>query len=395
MDLSTSVVTTLDAVSSTEWNSLCDPNNPFVRHEFLYTLERSGSVGNGTGWEPRYVLVRQNGRLVAAAPAYLRSDSFGEYIFDFQWAEAAARARIPYYPKMTVAIPFTPATGPRLLSYGQADGTALRVQLIRALLDLQQDAKAHSIHVLFANDEEVSELEKFGFARRASHQFHFRNPGYGSYESFLAALRSEARKQLRKERRHISEAAVSIECKQGMTLNVSDWRDIEQFYLHTAGRKWGRPYLTSEFFRLAASALSASALVFFASVGGERIGMSLSFVAGRHIYGRYYGATQELSGLHFELCYHRLIDFAVRHNMVLVEAGAQGEHKVKRGFQPVITHSAHWFAHPGLGAAISTYLLDEQHETERQIELAQIHTPYRMDALPPFPLRAGVPLKDC
>lgn len=372
------------------WNALSQHDNPFITHEFLGLLEDSKSVGPRTGWLPQHVAVFAGDQLVGATPTYLKTDSYGEYIFDWSWAEAAQRAGLDYYPKIVVAVPFTPATGPRLLVHPLADAVAVRAVLLQGIEALRAAAAASSTHFLFPMDEEAQYLQAKGYIRRATHQFHFRNPGYTTYDGFLATLRSESRKQLRKERRIVAEAGIVISQRLGSELTEQDWSDIRRFYLHTASRKWGRPYLTSAFFDGAVAALANSALVFFAEQSGERIGMSLSFIQGTHMYGRYYGATADVSGLHFELCYHRLIDFAAQHGIQLVEAGAQGEHKVKRGFQPVQTHSAHRFADPRLDAAVRAFAAREMEALTAELEEWDKHTPYRADARPNLPLRAGL-----
>ena len=382
------VVASLAEIDPAAWDALDDKDNPFLKHAFLRLLERSGSVGPGTGWDPRYLVAREGERLLGAVPAYLRGDSYGEYVFDWSWAQAAARAGLPYYPKITVAVPFTPATGPRLLTLpGRED---LRALLVKALDRSAEASRAHGVHVLLCRDDEAALLEAHDYARRATHQFHFRNPGYAAYDDFLAALRSSARKQLRKERAKIE--GVEISAHRGDELSAAEWERVNELYLHTSGRKWGRPYLTPAFFTLARESVGASALVVCARQAGEMVAMSLSFVSRGAIYGRYWGSVVDVDSLHFELCYHRLVDHALANKMRLVEAGAQGEHKVKRGFLPVITHSAHKLRYPGLFEAVARAVTAERQEAIDALPQMAAVGPFREDAVPKFPLVAGVDL---
>jgi predicted N-acyltransferase len=334
------------------------------------------------------VLARQGRRLVGALPAWLKTDSYGEYIFDWGWAQAALRAGIPYYPKLVVGVPFTPATGPRILA---ADDAA-RAALLSGLRDLRAELGASSIHVLFPLESEAAWLESEGFARRTTHQFHWRNPGYGSFDDFLSALRSEPRKQIKKERRKVQEAGLLIERVRGDRLSDEDWRKLFVIYRSTTDRKWGRPYLNEGFFTGAKAAIGARALVAVARKKGKMVAASLSFERGPNVYGRYWGALEPVEGLHFELCYYQLIEHAIAERCVLVEAGAQGEHKMKRGFLPVAIHSAHLIAHPKLDQAIRRALAIERAEVETELRTAEDAGPFRADARPPFPRVAGVPL---
>lgn len=390
--VSLSVVGSLAEVDAEAWDALGSADFPFASHAFLRLLETSKSVGRGTGWTPSYVCAHEGKTLIGAMPSYLRSDSYGEYIFDWAWAQAAARAGIPYYPKITVAIPFTPATGPRFFVHPEVDRDATRTQLLAGLRALAQQSKANSTHVLLCLDEEASFFAERGFLRRATHQYHFRNPGYADYEAFLAALKSSARKQLRKERRRIAEQEIRIAVKRGDELSQAEWATIFELYTHTSGRKWGRPYLTEEFFAHARSALGSQALAVIAYEKEQPIAMSLSFVRGCAVFGRYWGAFVERDSLHFELCYHQLIDYAIANGLRLVEAGAQGEHKLKRGFVPVITHSAHLIEHRGLADAIARAVHAENEHLQAALPELSSHAPFREDAIPPYPPLAGIPL---
>lgn len=386
------ITTAIDLVASEAWDALAGTDNPFVEHAFLQLLERSGSVGSGTSWAPHHVLAVREGRLAGAAPAYLRGDSYGEYIFDWAWAEAAERAGIRYYPKLLVAVPFTPATGPRLLAHPHEDATEVRRALVAGLTALQSERGASSTHVLFCTDAEASALETLGFHRRATHQFHWRNHGYASFEDFLGAFRSSARKQVRKERRRVAEAGLTIVKKVGREISAEDWQILERLYRTTGNKKWGRPYLTPGFFSDARDTIGLRAIAVLALREGRVIAGTLSFQKGRHLFGRYWGALEDHDALHFELCYYQLLDHAIAEGLTLVEAGAQGEHKVKRGFMPVAVHSAHRFTHPGLDEGIARFLRRERAEVLAALPHWAEQGPFREGARPPYPLSAGIDL---
>ncbi len=384
------VAGSIEEVDAAAWDALDDKDSPFLAHGFLALLERSGSIGPKSAWTPSYLLCRDGARLLGAAPSYVRSDSYGEYVFDFAWAQAAMRAGLAYYPKITVAVPFTPATGPRLLCHREADSNQVRRALLTGLRELAGEHDAHSVHILLCRDDEAELAAANGYVRRATHQYHFRNPGYDGYEAFLGALRSQARKQLRKERGKL--AAYDIRVQRGDELSQAEWEQVCDLYLHTAGRKWGRPYLTRRFFTLARELVGPSALVVSCREAGEIVAMSLSFYKGRHLYGRYWGSRIDADSLHFELCYHRLIEHAITERMTLVEAGAQGEHKIKRGFVPVLTHSAHAFADPQLHEAVARAVASETAELRAALPEWTKEAPFREDSLPAWPPVAGIDL---
>lgn len=398
MPLDVWITPAISSVDAAAWDALVGDDNPFVEHAFLWLLETSGSVGASTGWAPAYVLVRRGKRLVGALPSYLRGDSQGEYIFDWAWADAAERAGLTYYPKITVGVPFTPATGPRLLVHPDEASEGRRDEVREALLAgldaLVQESGASSVHVLFCLDEEAEFLERRGFSRRATHQFHWRNDGYerfdGEGRSFTSALRSQARKQIRKERQRAREGGLSLEWRAGDALSPEEWQRLDALYRHTSGRKWGSPYLTPAFFAQARHTIGHRARVLFAREGEEIVAASLSFEKGRHLYGRYWGSFVEHDCLHFELCYYQLIEHAIERGLTLVEAGAQGPHKWKRGFVPVVTHSAHRMVHPGLHDAVARANEAERRSVEAQVAAAACEGPFREGAAPALPLRAGL-----
>jgi hypothetical protein len=347
-------------------------------------------VGTGTAWQPCHLVIRVDHKLVAAMPLYERSDSYGEYIFDWSWAQAAQRSHVRYFPKLTSAIPFVPATGPRVLVAPGFDANLAREALSAAALELMHDKKASSVHVLFPRDHEaahIASLPDLHYGRRASMQFHWRNDGYASFDAFLEQLTHDDRKQIKRERRRVVEAGVDIEVHNGVDVEPALWPEIFSLYTSISDRKWGRPYLTRAFFELMPK---HRALVALARKGGRVVAMTLSFEKGAHIYGRHWGCSDDIPGLHFELCYYRLLERAIATKATLVEAGAQGEHKLKRGFLPVITHSLHAFADARFGAAVHRFLEDESAAVRAEQQELAAHGPFKEGTAPKRALVAGV-----
>ena len=360
------------------WDRLVGDDDPFVEHAFLHALEASGSVGPGTGWEPCHLAVSDDGVLVAALPLYAKTHSYGEFIFDFAWADAARRMRSRYYPKLVSMVPLTPATGRRFLVAPDRP----RAPLVRALLDgvarLVEDSGASSARLLFLDDVEIDETAADPrYLRRATHQYHFVNEGYASFEDFLARFRSEARKQVKKERRIVAESGLSVRVKTGEELDGADWDAIRAFYLDTCARKGSPAYLDESFFDVARETLASRVVSVLAYDGGRPVAATLNFEKGKHLYGRYWGASDAYEMLHFELCYYRLIERAIAKGMTRFEAGAQGEHKIKRGLLPRVVHSAHAVVHPILRAAVEDYLLREASATRRIVDELSEHGPFR------------------
>ena len=371
------------SVPPADWDALVSPDDPFTEHAFLATLEASGSVGPDTGWLPRPVLVRREGALVGAAPAYVKSHSYGEYIFDWGWAEAAHRAGVRYYPKVVVAVPHTPATGRRLLIAPGADAPAVTAALLDGLRRLADGARASSLHLLFTTAAERDALSGEGLLPRLSTQFHWQDRGYGTFDGFLAAMRAPARKQIRRERRDAAAHGLDVSILRGDAIGAAEWAAVRRFYRATAAAKGAIPYLSDAFFELAATRLAHSAVVVLARRRGEPVAGSLSFQRGNHLYGRYWGAVDELEMLHFELCYYVLIEECLRSGWTRFEAGAQGEHKLKRGFLPAPTYSAHWIRHAGLRAAIAAWLPREAGAVEQEMAILGAHGPFRRDGEAP------------
>jgi predicted N-acyltransferase len=358
-------------IDSAEWNGLAGAGDPFLDHAFLSLLESSGSVGAGTGWSPLPILVERQGRSVAAAPAYLKSHSQGEYVFDHGWADAWIRAGGEYYPKLQVAVPFTPCPGQRLLGDD-------RNSLLAALETVTVQNGLSSAHITFLEDVDVAAAEQRGWLARDGIQYHWFNRGYAGFDDFLAALSSRKRKAIRKER-SVACAGLEIIELRGAEIERSHWDAMWHFYQDTGARKWGRPYLTNAFFEEVGAVMGNSALLFLALRNGEPIAGALNFVGRDTLYGRYWGSTEERPFLHFELSYYRAIDWAIRHGLACVQAGAQGEHKLARGYEPVLTRSVHFIPDPGFRQAIARFLAGEREAIDREIEWARAALPYRAD----------------
>jgi predicted N-acyltransferase len=337
------------------WQAIAPPNFPFCDYRFLDALESSGSVAADTGWQPLHLsLWDSNERLVAAMPLYLKTDSYGEYIFDWSWANAYARHCIPYYPKLVSAIPFTPATGPKLL------GSAPQA-LIKAAQALARKLDCSSLHLLFLDESETTSAAAYDLPIRASYQFHWHNRGFADFAEFLASLRQKKRKEIRRERRLVSELPLRIETLTGDALTPEHAQIMYGFYLDTISRKWATPYLTAAFFQTIFSSFREHIVLHLAfEESGEAIAGSIAFRKGNALFGRYWGCSRIYPHLHFELCYYRGIDFAIANGLERFEAGAQGSHKVQRGFSPTVTRSAHWIAHPQFATAIADFIADEE-----------------------------------
>ena len=352
-----------------EWDNLADTADPFVGHAFLSLLESSESVGDETGWTPLPILVERNGRPTALAPAYLKSHSQGEYIFDHGWAEAWERAGGAYYPKLQVAVPFTPCPGRRLLGED-------RNALLAALETVTAQNGLSSAHINFLTEDEARLAEGRGWLQRHGIQYHWLNRGYGDFDEFLAALSSRKRKSIRKERAAACES-VEILTLRGSDIERDHWAAMWQFYQDTGARKWGRPYLTRRFFEQVGGAMGDSALMFLALRNGEPIAGALNFVGGDILYGRYWGATQEVPFLHFELSYYRAIEWAIANRLACVQAGAQGEHKLARGYEPVLTRSVHFIPGAAFRDAVRRFLAGEREAVRQEMDWAREALPYR------------------
>ena len=359
----------VSGLNARAWDRLAD-SDPFLSHAFLSLLEDSGSVGPGTGWTPAPILIEDEAsHLVAAAPAYLKTHSQGEYVFDHGWAEAWERAGGQYYPKLQIAVPFTPVPGPRLLG-------SRPQQLLAAAEAVTVQNDMSSAHITFMDDAGAAEAERRGWLVRHGIQYHWFNHGYASFDDFLAQLSSRRRKALRKERAAAIEG-LEIRCLRGAEIGAAQWDAMWAFYQDTGSRKWGRPYLTREFFDLVGAAMGERVLLFLASRDRLPIAGALNFVGGDTLYGRYWGTIDEVPFLHFELCYYRAIEWAIDHGLASVQAGAQGEHKVARGYEPVVTKSAHFIPHRSFRDAVADFIETERAAIAAEAEWLRRDLPYR------------------
>src|SRR6476661_5667715 len=336
------------------------PYNPFVSHAFFAAAESSSSACARTGWGPRHLLARLEGAIVGVVPCYLKSHSQGEYVFDRGWADAYERAGGRYYPKLQVSVPFTPATGPRLFIREGVDHERIRTALASGLVALCGMTKASSVHVTFAREAEWKFLAAQGFLQRNDQQFHWHNRGYGCFEDFLTSLNSRHRKAIRRERREALADGITIHALTGNDISEDAWDAFFAFYMETGSRKWGRPYLTRSFFSLIGETMAEDVALIMARRNGRWIAGAINFIGSDTLFGRNWGAIEHHPFLHFEVCYYQAIDFAIRRGLKTVEAGAQGEHKIARGYLPQTTYSAHYIADPGLRRAVADYLRHER-----------------------------------
>ncbi|MEO0878290.1 MAG: GNAT family N-acetyltransferase [Pseudomonadota bacterium] len=347
--------------------------NPFVAYDFLHALETSKSACAEAGWAPLHLVMEQNGDVAGVMPCYVKSHSQGEYIFDHHWADAYERAGGRYYPKLLCAAPFTPAAGPRLL----ADGRQARRALASGARQASDQIGLSSAHVNFLTDVDAAALGEAGFLRRQGVQYHWFNRGYERFDDFLGALASRKRKTIRRERRDALANDITIDRLVGDDIEERHWDAFWLFYQDTGARKWGRPYLTRSFFRRIAETMKDSLMMVVAERGGAPIAGALNFIGGDTLYGRYWGCAETHPFLHFEVCYHQAIDFAIERGLSRIEAGAQGEHKIARGYDPVATYSAHWIRDDGFRDAIARYLDAEKNQGDAEIDVLSSYSPYK------------------
>ena len=368
-------LTSLAAIDAAAWNSLAG-DSPFLRHEFLSALEESGCVGDGTTWQPCYLVARDEGGLAGSLPLFIKYDSHGEFVFDWSWADAYERAGRNYYPKLVAAIPFTPATGQRLLL---RDGPTSEVAT--ALLDAARSTAlelgASSLHVLFPTETERATLERAGFLARKGCQFHWANGGYGDFDEFLASFSADKRKKAKRERRRVAEADIVFEHLRGDELRAADWDAIVEFYSRTFWRRGREPYLNREFFERIAASMPASLVIVLARHHGAPIATAICFRSSTTLYGRYWGSGADFHSLHFETCYYQGIDYCIRAGLQRFEPGTQGEHKVARGFVPQPTWSYHWLRDQQFHRAVGAFLARETRHVDAYMDEIGEHAPYR------------------
>jgi len=354
--------------------------NPFISYDFLHSLEESASATGRSGWQPQHLVAHgTDGTVWGVVPCYLKSHSRGEYVFDRGWAEAYERAGGQYYPKLQVSVPFTPATGRRLLLRPGPQAETVRNALTAGLLELCRRHDASGVHITFATKPECDYLGTKGFLQRTDQQFHWENAGYDTFEAFLSALSARKRKTIRRERREALENGITAHWLTGKDLTEEAWDAFFAFYMETGSRKWGRPYLTRKFYSLVGERMADRVALIMAKRAGRWIAGAINFIGSETLFGRHWGAIEHHPFLHFEICYYQAIDFAIAHRLGSVEAGAQGEHKLARGYRPVTTHSAHYLADPGLRRAIADYLVRERQYVEAAGEELAAAGPFRKD----------------
>ena len=367
----------IQEIEATTWDSCAlasPPYNPFLSHKFLLALEQSKSVAPESGWQPFHLLVENADQLIGVVPMYLKSHSQGEYVFDYGWADAWQRAGGQYYPKLQSSVPFTPATGPRLLALNPNEEN-LNL-LLNATIEVAQETKVSSLHMTFMPKKQWDIANEQGFLSRIDQQFHWHNAGYQTFDDFLADLASKKRKNLKRERRDALENGISIEWATGDTITEEHWEAFYRFYVDTGARKWGTPYLTRDFFSLIGETLPEDILLIMAKRNNAYIAGALNFIGGDTLFGRNWGCIEDHRFLHFEVCYYQAIDFAIQHNLKKVEAGAQGSHKVARGYLPQATYSAHWISDPNFKDAVKRFLDEERRYVEEDIAYIEGRSPF-------------------
>ena len=377
-------VRAIAAIDAASWDRFANPDaattNPFVAHAFLKALEDAGSVGGRTGWSPRHIVLERAGQIAGVAPAYLKSHSQGEYVFDHGWAEAFQRAGGQYYPKLQISVPFTPVPGPRLLVGNGLDADENRRLLAAGAIQLAQHSGVSSLHITFTDQPTCDALGGGAspqFLQRTDQQFHWCNNGYAAFDDFLAALSSRKRKTIRKERETALAPGITVRRLLGREITEAHWDAFYAFYMDTGSRKWGRPYLNRTFFSLLGERMGQNCLLILAERAGKPIAGALNLIGGDCLYGRYWGALEQHPCLHFELCYYQAIEMAIAMKLPRVEAGAQGEHKLARGYMPVATHSLHWIADGGFRTAVARYLTEERAHMAEQREMLAEYAPYK------------------
>tara|TARA_B100000674_G_scaffold498452_1_gene536872 strand:- start:711 stop:1913 length:1203 start_codon:yes stop_codon:yes gene_type:complete len=375
------VLSNIREVDPIDWNTCAGTDDPFVCHAFLNALEESGSVSADSGWIPQHLILEdKNAHTVGVTPLYLKNHSYGEYVFDSGWAEALYRAGGEYYPKLQVSVPFTPVTGRRLLV--QQDLTSneqiiIKKALISNLIRIAEKSKVSSFHITFPNKQEWQLCGELGLLQRTGTQFHWTNNGFDSFDDFLFALSSRKRKSIRKERRSVHDKNIVIRTLIGDQIKEHHWDTFYTFYLNTSDRKWGQAYLNRKFFSLLGANMGKKLLLIMAELDGLFVGGALNMIGGDTLYGRYWGCLENFKFLHFEVCYYQAIDFAIKHGLRKVEAGAQGNHKLQRGYLPTATYSAHWIANLSFRQAIERFLIQETDEMNDVINYLGDHSPFK------------------
>jgi uncharacterized protein len=374
--LQVKLVQGIGQIEARTWDSCVGPDQPFLRHAFLSALEDSGSASQRTGWLPLHLVAESCGELIGCAPMYLKSHSYGEYVFDWGWASAYERAGGRYYPKLQVAVPFTPVPGPRLLVQPGRGGTA-RTTLAHGLVSTAEQLGVSSLHVTFCREDEWHELSAAGLLKRQGLQYHWHNRGYGDFDDFLGSLKHSRRKTIRKERERVREQGLSIEVLTGDALTPEIWDVFYPFYRSTVDKRWGGAYLSKRFFTRLGETMPEEVVLVLARHQGRHVAGALNLIGEDTLYGRIWGCRRQFEFLHFEACYYQAIEFAIERGLARVEAGAQGPHKLQRGYEPVPTYSAHWIRDAGFRAAVERFLTQERAEMACEMEQSRELLPYR------------------
>ena len=365
----------IDQVAASDWDACAGADQPFLSHAFLSALETSGSASADTGWLPLHLVAEQEGRVIACAPMYLKSHSYGEYVFDWAWADAYERAGGRYYPKLQVAVPFTPVPGPRLLA--RSDVEVAKPALIEGLLRAAAQIDCSSLHITFCEDQEWQELGSAGMMQRTGVQYHWHNRGYESFDDFLAGLKSSKRKMIRKERAKVKDQGLELETLTGEALTTDIWDHFYPFYRATVDKRWGGAYLTKRFFKEIGALIPERIVLVMVRHEGRYVAGALNLLGNDTLFGRNWGCLENFDFLHFEACYYAAIDFAIEHGLARVEAGAQGQHKLQRGYEPVPTYSAHWIRNPNFRDAVERFLDEERRSMAFEREQLKKLLPFR------------------
>lgn len=366
-------------VPATDWNACVEPDNPFARHEFLSALEESGCVNAENGWQPHHFVLSDEELKtpLVCAPTYLKGHSYGEYVFDWSWADAYERAGGRYYPKMQCAIPFTPVSGCRLLSHPHAQEDHKRL-ILQAMMEQVKELGLSSLHITFSKKDEWDLMQREGLMARTGHQYHWENKGFKTFDDFLALMSSRKRKTIKKERRSMSEGDLSFQVLSGKDILEEHWDRFYEFYLDTSGRKWGHPYLNRTFYSLLGEKMSKNVVLVLALSQDKIVAGALNLKGSETLYGRYWGCREDFKFLHFETCYYQAIDYAIQHKLQRVEAGAQGQHKIQRGYLPVETYSAHYIPHNGFERAVKDFLAHDRKVNDLEMQELSSLSPFKL-----------------
>ena len=372
------IIESLQSIKADDWNRVAGTDYPFTRHEFLLALEQNDCVGEKFGWWPRFVVAYDNDKLVGAVPVYLKDNSYGEFVFDWSWADAYKRAGLDYYPKYVVSIPYTPASGPRILvDAAHEQQTEIRQGLVQAVQQLAEQSGVSSLHWLFTDARDTVLLKEQGLMLRLGCQFHWTNHEYKNFDDYLLTFSAAKRKKIKRERRRAEEQGIKLEVLHGNEMSDEQWQVYHHFYLDTFDRKWGMATLSLGFFKQLGRTMPNNVVVVFAKFQGQYVASAFNIKGEHTLYGRHWGCNADFHSLHFEACYYQGLDYCIKHGLQHFEPGAQGEHKISRGFLPTRTWSAHWIAHPEFKQAITAFCMQEQREMELYIEELNSHSPFK------------------